>query len=342
MQTKESFMNRALELALLGFGKVSPNPIVGCVIVKDGKIIGEGYHKVYGGPHAEVNAVNSVINKEDIKGSDVYVTLEPCSHYGKTPPCADLLVKHLPKKVIVCNLDPNPLVAGRGMKKLEDAGIETEVGVLEDKGLEINRRFFTFMQEKRPYIILKWAQTADGYVARKNFDSKWISNSFSRKMVHKWRAEEDSIMVGRNTAQYDNPSLNVRDWQGKDPVRVVIDSELKLSKDLNLFDQTIPTLCYNLKQDLEDGLVTYIKVEKENYLSAIFTDLFERKLQSIIIEGGSYLLQKCIDENFWDEARVFMAKTTFGDGIKAPSLKNAKFISENELQGDKLQVLRNI
>jgi diaminohydroxyphosphoribosylaminopyrimidine deaminase/5-amino-6-(5-phosphoribosylamino)uracil reductase len=223
-------MSRALELARLGFGKVSPNPMVGCIIVCEGKIIGEGFHQQYGGPHAEVNAIHSVKDKTLLKQSTVYVTLEPCAHYGKTPPCAKLLVEHLVKKVIISNVDPNPLVSGKGIEILRSAGIEVETGLLEQEGLELNKRFFKSIRENAPYIILKWAQTADGFIARDDFDSKWISNKISRKLVHKWRSEEDAILVGKNTAKYDNPTLNVRDWVGKDPLRIVIDHELVLDQ----------------------------------------------------------------------------------------------------------------
>ena len=200
-------MQRALELARLGLGNVSPNPMVGCVIVKDGKIIGEGHHEQYGGPHAEVNAVQAVKDQSLLPQSTAYVTLEPCSHFGKTPPCADLLVRHQVKRVVICNEDPNPLVAGQGIERLRNAGIEVEIGLLREEGRVLNRRFFTAFEKKRPYVILKWAQTTDGFVARENYDSKWISNTYSRQLVHKWRAEEDAILVGTNTARYDNPSL---------------------------------------------------------------------------------------------------------------------------------------
>src|SRR6478609_1743187 len=196
----ELFMQRAMELAELGRGHVSPNPLVGCVIENKGKIIGEGYHEKFGGPHAEVNAVNSVKDKDQLIGATVYVNLEPCAHHGKTPPCADMLAKLPLARVVFSNLDPNPLVAGKGFEKLMSAHIRVDQGLLEERGRELNRRFFTFMEKKRPYIILKWAETADGFIARENYDSKWISNEHSRKLVHQWRTEEDAVLVGSRTA----------------------------------------------------------------------------------------------------------------------------------------------
>jgi len=215
------YMRRALELAVKGRGKVSPNPMVGCVIVKNESIIGEGWHKQYGQAHAEVNAINEVSDKSLLTGADLYVTLEPCAHHGKTPPCANLVAQYAFRKVYICNVDPNPLVAGKGLEIIQKAGIQTETGILEEDGKRLNARFFTFMQQNRPYIILKWAETGDGFIARNDYSSKWISGNLSRQLVHKWRAEEDAIMVGTNTARYDNPALNVRDWTGTNPTRIL-------------------------------------------------------------------------------------------------------------------------
>ena len=220
MVAPEIYMHRALELARNGAGKVSPNPMVGCVIVHNGTIIGEGWHQQFGGPHAEPNAIAAVNNQELLKDATLYVTLEPCAHFGKTPPCAHLIIEKQIPRVVVCNLDPNPLVAGKGIKLLKDAGIEVKTGILAQEGAFLNRRFFTYINHKRPFIILKWAETADGFVARENYDSKWISNALSRKLVHKWRTEEDAILVGKNTALYDNPQLTSRDWEGKNPISV--------------------------------------------------------------------------------------------------------------------------
>jgi len=313
-------MRRALSLAALGKGKVSPNPLVGCVIVKNDEIIGEGYHKQYGGPHAEVNAVRQA-GEENVRDAIVYVSLEPCSHYGKTPPCADMLARLQPKKVVVCNLDPNPLVAGRGIKKLQEAGIKTEIGFLEEEGKYLNRAFFTFMNKKRPYIFLKWAQTADGYIARDNYDSKWISSVESRKKVHHWRAEHDAIMVGTNTALHDNPSLNVRyDIAGNNPLRIVIDKNLRLPQSLHLFDGKQTTLCYNLLEHRQEEKLEYIKLKEEALFPQILDNLYKRKVLSLIVEGGAYLLNELIKTGMWDEAQVFVSEKKFQTGIAAPTM----------------------
>lgn len=341
MTSEERFMKRALDLAQLGKGKVSPNPMVGCVVVHQGLIIGEGYHQQYGGPHAEVNAIQSVEDREKLNEATVYVSLEPCSHFGKTPPCADLLVESQVKKVVICNLDPNPLVAGRGIQKLRDAGIEVVEGVLAEEGHLINQAFFTFMSKKRPAIILKWAQTADGYVARDNFDSKWISNSLSRKWVHKWRAEVDAIMVGTNTAHYDNPKLNVRSWHGNHPLRVVLDKQLRLSNSLSLFDQSIPTVCYNLKKAESLHQLDYALLSNtECLLEEILADLYQRKCQSLFVEGGSKLLNTFISLDLWDEARVFKSLQSFGSGIPAPGI-NQPWVEERAVIQDRLYIYRN-
>lgn len=342
MQTDIAYMQRALQLAALGRGRTSPNPLVGCVVVYQDRIIGEGYHQQYGGPHAEVNALSSV-RPEDmplLAHSTLYVTLEPCSHFGKTPPCADLIVRHGLQRVVVCNGDPNPLVAGRGLQRLQDAGIAVTEGVLAQEGEKLNARFFTFMRQQRPYVILKWAQTADGFVARSNYDSKWISNALSRKLVHKWRAEEDAILVGRMTALHDDPALTVRDWRGKHPLRVVIDRGLQLPPSLSLFDGSTPTLCYNLLKEEENPGLTFAKLPEGAQLSALLSDLHARKVQSLIVEGGSQTLQAFIDAGLWDEARVFTATTTFGQGIAAPKLTDATYAGQLALLGDRCTFFR--
>jgi len=316
----QRFMKRALELAELGRGNVSPNPMVGCVIVRDEKIIGEGYHQNFGEPHAEVNAVNSVENQEFLREATVYVTLEPCAHWGKTPPCANLLVEKKVKKVVIAALDSNPFVCGKGIQLLENAGIEVETGVLEKEARWQNRRFFTQIEKHRPYVILKWAQTQDGFVARENLSSKWISGSQSRQLVHKWRAEEDAILVGKNTAQYDNPSLNVRDWVGKNPVRIVLDSNLELPENLNLFDQSIPTICYNSKKSETQENLNFVNLGEQFSMYDMLKDLHSRKIQSLIVEGGTKVLSQFIENSLWDEARVFSGKVKFGTGISAPIL----------------------
>lgn len=316
----EVYMRRALELAKNGHGNVSPNPLVGCVIVHNGKIVGEGWHRKYGGPHAEVNAIEAVDDKEILRESTLYVTLEPCSHTGKTPPCADLIVKHGLKKVIIANHDSNPLVAGRGIKRLRDAGITVINDVLSPEGKELNMRFFTCMEKKRPYIILKWAETSDGFIARKNKDSKWISDLYSRQLVHKWRSEEDAVLVGSGTAWYDNPKLNVRDWSGRDPLRVVIDRYLKLGPNQNLFNHEQKTLCYNLvKQEAQQNL-QFVQLQEQNFLQSVVADLYRRNIQSVIVEGGEQIINSFVKLNLWDEARIFVSPQTFQAGVPAPRL----------------------
>lgn len=343
MNTDEQYMQKALDLAKKGKGFVSPNPMVGCIIVYNNKIIGKGFHEKYGKAHAEVNAINSVIDKTLISKSTVYVTLEPCSHHGKTPPCADLLVKYSPKKVVICNLDPNPLVAGNGIKKLEENKIEVVTSILEKEGLFLNRRFFTFMTKKRPYIILKWAETLDGFIARKNYDSKWISGESSRKLVHQWRMDEDAIMVGTNTAHYDNPSLNVRFGfsDNQNPIRIVLDKKLRLSQNLNLFDNTQETICLNLVKNEKKEQIEYLQITDENdILRESLEKLYQKNIQSIIIEGGSTLLNALIQENLWDECRIFVGNQKFEEGILSPKFNQNSYTSE-KIEKDLLKIYFN-
>ena len=335
--TDEFFMHRALELAALGLGSVSPNPLVGSVIVHEGKIIGEGWHKKYGEAHAEVNAIDSVDNKDLLKESTVYVNLEPCSHFGKTPPCADMLIAHRIKKVVVANLDSNPLVAGNGIKKLRAEGIEVITGILDKNGNELNRRFFTYMEKQRPYIILKWAETADGFIARENYDSKWISNEYSRQLVHKWRSEEDAILVGSKTVAHDNPQLNVRDWSGRNPVRIVIDRFLKLDDTLNVFDKKQKTIVYNLIKHEEHPNLAMVRVDEENFIENLVKDLFKKKIQSVLIEGGAKTLNFFLALGLWDEARVFQSSRSFNKGILAPTMRG-RLIESYPIESDTLKV----
>jgi diaminohydroxyphosphoribosylaminopyrimidine deaminase/5-amino-6-(5-phosphoribosylamino)uracil reductase len=314
--------------------------MVGCVIVHGNKIIGEGWTQAYGGAHAEVNAISTIEDQSMLPESTAYVTLEPCAHFGKTPPCADLLVKHKFKRVVVACTDPNPMVAGKGIAKLKASEITVELGLLEQEAIDFNKRFFTSLNKKRPYVILKWAKTSDGFIARKNYDSKWISNEYSRKLGHQWRAEEDAIMVGTNTAKYDDPMLNVRDWKGKDPVRVVIDKQLRLDKKLKLFNGTQSTLCYNLIENAEKGNTTYIKLKEEDFLEGLLLDLYKRKVQSMIVEGGSQLLQSFIDKNLWDEARIFTGEILFEEGIAAPKIEE-EMMSKQNIMKDSLTIIRN-
>jgi len=325
MPEHEKYMQRCLDLAALGMGSVSPNPMVGAVIVRDNVIIGEGYHRKYGEGHAEVNAVDQVISKfsnsaELLTRSTLYVSLEPCAHYGKTPPCADLIIKHRIQKVVVGCRDPFDAVNGKGIEKLQDASVEVIVGVLEKECQWLNRRFFTRVKKHRPYIILKWAQTVEGFFAPDDRSQYWITGSESRKLVHQWRGEEDAVLVGKNTAAIDDPQLNVRYTQGRSPKRVVIDRKLELNKGLNIFNQSVETLIFNeLKTDV-DGKNKYIALEDfDRYVPQyILFQLYLQDIQSVIIEGGAYTLNTFIEAGLWDEARIFTGKTNLQKGIKAP------------------------
>jgi diaminohydroxyphosphoribosylaminopyrimidine deaminase/5-amino-6-(5-phosphoribosylamino)uracil reductase len=341
MTQDQLYMRRAIELAELGRGNVSPNPMVGCVIVHENTIIGEGFHQVYGGPHAEPNAINSVSNQDLLPDSTVYVSLEPCAHWGKTPPCANLLVEKKVKKVVIGAIDSNPFVGGKGIQILKEAGIEVVSGILEKDVREQNKRFFTFIEKKRPYVILKWAQTRDGFVARDNFDSKWISNSYSRQIVHKWRSEEDAILVGTSTAKYDNPKLNVRDWDGKNPVRIVLDRTLKLDSTLDLFDHSQKTICYNQVKSENSENLDFVKLDSGFGLEHVLEDLYQRKIQSLIVEGGAQILKSFIENELWDEARVFTGQVQFGKGIPAPIIQG-EFVSESTIMGDRLAEWRHL
>jgi len=347
MPTDELYMRRCLDLAALGRGWVSPNPMVGAVIVHNGKIIGEGYHKRYGGPHAEVNAVNSVFEQYDnaselLHQSVIYVSLEPCAHYGKTPPCADLIIKHRIPKVVVGCRDPFDEVDGKGIEKLRAAGIEVKLGVLEEECRMLNRRFFTRVQKHRPYIILKWAQTADGFFAPDDNSQYWITGTESRKLVHQWRGEEDAVMVGKRTAAIDNPQLNVRYGEGRNPKRVVIDRRLELDNNLHLFDQSVETLIFNEVRTQVTGKNKYIALEDfDRYVPQyIMYQLYLQDIQSVIIEGGAHTLQSFIEAGMWDEARVFTGNVVLQRGIPAPPIAGVK---SDELQcgGDMLEIWHN-
>jgi len=320
------YMKRCLELAHKGLGLVAPNPMVGCVIVKEDKIIGEGFHQKYGEAHAEVNAVNSLPADFDFSKCTLYVNLEPCSHYGKTPPCSDLIISKKFKKVVIGNKDSNPLVAGKGIQKLRNAGIEVEEGVLQEECRELNKRFFTFYEKKRPYVILKWAQTADGFISKASFESKednWITGEESKKLVHRWRTEEQGIMVGTNTVLKDNPFLTVRLVQGKNPVRIVVDKDLKLDIAHNVFNKDSETIVFTEKDKALADHLTYITVHFGSPLiSQMLECLYQKNISSLIVEGGAQLLRGFIGENLWDEARVFInPDKKFGEGLKAPALK---------------------
>lgn len=329
----ENYIKRCIEIAKNGLGTTAPNPMVGCVIVNDNKIIGEGFTSPFGGNHAEVNAINSVADTSLLKEATLYVTLEPCSHFGKTPPCADAIVKYQIPNVVIGTIDTHSKVAGKGIEKLKAAGCKVIVGVLEDECKQHHKRFFTFHNKKRPYIILKWAKTADGFIAPKTKDLQqpvWVTNKLSRQLVHKWRTEEMAILVGTNTVKQDNPSLTVRDWTGKNPVRIVIDRDLKLSKDFQVFS--------------DDAKTIVISKENINFEQPIAKQicgvLFQNDINSVIIEGGTKTLQSFIDENLWDEARIFTGNINFGEGVKAPKF-TGKMVSESCIQADILKIYSN-
>jgi len=343
----EKYIERCLQLAKNGLGTTRPNPMVGCVVVLDDKIIGEGYTSPYGGNHAEVNAIESVADKSILSKATLYVSLEPCSHFGKTPPCADLIVKHQLKKVVVGVIDAHSLVAGKGIKHLQSNGIEVVVGVLEKECIEINKRFFTFHQKKRPYIILKWAETKDGFIDKKRAATddntpNWISNIYSQQLVHKWRAEEQSILVGTNTVITDNPRLNVRSWKGENPIRIVLDNSFRIPHHSHVFDGSVETIVFTSskisfapeKKNVTLKIIDYSKSVPQQ----ICEELYQKEIQSVIIEGGAQTLQSFINEDLWDEARVFVGDTIFKEGLSAPEIKGIEK-SNQHIFSDRLKIM---
>lgn len=328
-------MQRALELALLGQGYVAPNPMVGCVIVHEDRIIGEGWHQRYGGPHAEVHATSSVKQKELLPESTVYVTLEPCAHYGKTPPCCDLLIAHSVKRVVVACVDPFEAVAGQGIQRIQSAGIQLDLGILEKEAQFLNRRFFTTVRHKRPYVLLKWAQTSDGFLARENGDSKWISNCLSRTLVHQYRHEEAAILVGAGTVAADDPELTTRFYPGRDPLRLVIEKHQLLGHNYKLFEDGKATLLYSAIRPKGDQ-IHHFNGDDDNWLSYILSDLSERNIQSVLVEGGAQTLQHFLDKGLWDEIRCFVAPMQFGKGLAAPILPVEVEFSSQNIGQDKL------
>lgn len=315
--------------------------MVGALLVHEGRIIGEGWHKEYGQAHAEVNCLESV-QEEDrqlILESTIYVSLEPCAHHGNTPPCAERLVQEQVKEVIVCNGDPYAKVAGKGMETLNKAGIANTTGVLEDKGLWVNRRFFCYHQQQRPYIILKWAQTKDGYIAPPDRSRTQISNKASSQLVHKWRTEEDAIMVGYQTALHDDPQLTTRLWQGNNPLRIVVDKDLNLPPTGKIFDTHADTWVLNRKDDSVKGNLHYIQLDfEQDIIPQLLKALHEAGKQSLIVEGGAALLTSFIQAGLWDETRVFTANHLLNDGIKAPALRNANHALQTSVSTDELNV----
>ncbi len=314
MTLDEKYMQRCFELALKGQGNVSPNPMVGCVIVCDNEIIGEGYHQVYGEAHAEVNAINAVKDKSLLSKSTLYVNLEPCAHYGKTPPCANLIIEHNIPNVIIGCVDSFSEVAGKGIEKLKAAECNVDAGILEQEALHLNRRFFTFHNKQRPYIILKWAQSKDGFIDKQRTSNEtgvnWITHQHTKKTTHLWRAQEDAILVGKNTVLNDNPSLTVRATDGNNPIRIVLGKESDFSPSLNIFSNEAETLFFS------------------DDISSVLTSLHQQNIQSVIIEGGKHVLEQFIEHNLWDEARVLTGDVYFTNGLSAPKLKHSAQKSE--------------
>lgn len=323
----ELYMQRCIQLAKNGLGNVSPNPMVGCVIVCDRKIIGEGYHQKYGEAHAEVNAINSVKDKSLLANSTLYVSLEPCSHYGKTPPCVDLIIHYKIPKVVIGCVDSFDKVSGKGIEHLKKNGIDVTVGILEKECIELNKRFFTFHNKKRPYIILKWAESIDGFIDKKRTDSEakinWITQPETQQITHLWRSQEDAILVGKNTIINDNPELTVRVVEGNNPIKIILGKEHGFNSELNIFKGTHPPIFLDLKSAKE-----------------ICNAIYEKEIQSVIVEGGKKTLELFIKANLWDEARILTGDITFKDGIKAPKIKG-KLSTKEQLGKDSLEIYFN-
>ena len=329
MSTDEKYMQRCLQLASSGKGSVAPNPMVGAVVVYNGKIIGEGYHRQYGKAHAEVNAINSVSDKSLLKESTIYVSLEPCSHYGKTPPCSQLIIDMEIPRVVVATLDPYYKVSGRGVQMLREAGVEVVIGVLEKEARLQNKEFFVSQTQNRPYIYLKWAQTSDGFIDKKRMDGEAIeptpiSNNLTKTLVHKLRSEVSAIMIATNTAVNDNPSLTTRLWFGKNPQRIILDRSRRIPTNYHLLDNKVDTIIFTEKadDDCTNSRTDFVEMKFDQYLiPSILKELNKRKINSLLVEGGSALLQSFIDLGAWDEAYVEVADKRFTEGTKAPCIQ---------------------
>ena len=340
------FMERCLELARKGLGNTAPNPMVGCVLVAEGSLIGQGYHREYGGPHAEANAIASVSKPDMLSSSTLYVNLEPCSHHGKTPPCSDLILEKGIPRVVIGTQDPNRLVSGRGISRLQDHGVKVSLGTREEECLDLNRRFFTYHKNKRPYVILKWAKTKDGFIDRERAAGtsghiNWITGTAERQLVHKWRSEEQAILVGTHTAMTDDPELTVRDWSGRQPLRLVMDRKGKLPGNLKLLDGRYPTVIFSEKGLKPMENLQPVKVPgKKDILDDILDYLYDNEIQSLIVEGGRATLEGFIKRNLWDEARVFTGHQLFGQGIRGPNFEEVAS-EEHQMAGSILNIYRN-
>lgn len=323
-KTDKYYMQRCISLAKKGLGNVAPNPMVGCVIVYNNTIIGEGFHQQYGKAHAEVNAINKVKDKSLLTKSTLYVNLEPCAHFGKTPPCANLIVKHKLKRVVIGCIDSYSEVAGKGIEHLKANGIDVVVGVLKKESLFLNRRFFTFYEKKRPYIILKWAKTKDGFIdidrTKESNTTNWITTPKSKQLVHKWRSEESAILVGTNTAINDNPALTTREWAGKNPIRMVLDANNRLPKNLKILDKSVPTVVFSNHNHIDNNIVYHKVNNQKNIIDEVLNYCYLNKVQSVIVEGGAQTLNGFIEKNIWDEARIFTGNKSFNIGLKSPKI----------------------
>ena len=336
----EFYIKRCIELAQKATGKTYPNPLVGAVIVHNGKIIGEGFHQKAGEPHAEINAINSVKKPELLPESTIYVSLEPCAHFGKTPPCSFKLREIGFKKVVIGAMDSHDKVNGKGKKILMDAGIETLSGILENKCRELNKRFFTFHEKKRPFIILKWAESNDGFID-KNFQPAKISNELASQFVHQIRSEEHAILVGTQTALIDNPSLTTRLVEGRNPVRILIDFDLKVPQNFKIYNDEAPTLIFNQEKEADEGNIKFIKISKENFLEELMQKLFENQIQSVLVEGGSRTLQTFINANLWDETIIIKNENLIlENGTKAPNFEG-NLTEEKIFRDNKISFYRN-
>lgn len=340
------YMFRCLELARHGAGMVAPNPMVGAVLVYADRIIGEGWHQVYGGPHAEVNCIRSVHESDEhlIPLSTLYVSLEPCAHFGKTPPCSQLIIdKKIPKVVIGCR-DPFEAVNGKGIEQLQKAGVEVITGIQEQEAIALNARFFCFHQQKRPYIILKWAQTSDGFIAGISDERLLITQEQTNRIVHRWRSEEAAILIGTETALKDNPSLNNRYWTGKSPLRLVIDKKLRLPNHLVIFNDGEPLVVFNELKNEKSGSITYVKLEEgRSLINALFDYCYTNNIQSILVEGGARLLQYFIDQHQWDEARIITNQNLqIQTGLAAPVLSNHIATSSSTSLHDQINFYMNL
>lgn len=332
-----SYMLRCLELARRGEGHVSPNPMVGCVIVHNGTIIGEGWHREYGGPHAEVNAIDSVADKSLLPESSLFVSLEPCSIFGKTPPCADLIIRHRIPRVAVATLDDNPRVSGNGVKRLREHGVLVEVGMCEKESRHLNRYFITYHTKHRPYIHLKWAKSADGFMGVENGNAQ-ISNEYARRLTHRFRHAEDAILIGRKTALIDDPQLTDRYWNGRQPLRVVLDPDNRLPGHLRLFTDGLPTLVINNLKEGREGAVEYAKTRFNPFLpSEIAGLLYARGIQSVLVEGGAETLQAFLRDGLYDEITEYLTRTRLGSGVPAPELPGLEPFDTAKM-GDNLAV----